>query len=120
MRIRQKVYNYGKEDMNLQKLNLTDLIFIENVLVLSSDIVKVPEGNQKVKLVEIIGISKDIIIDLLKKIGTNDDIIFFAEKLDLQNMILCGGEREEQLLIDMIVQNKHKEVQTELIKRLLR
>jgi hypothetical protein len=32
---------------------------------------------------EIIGLLKDIIIDLLKKIGTNDDYMFFAEKLDM-------------------------------------
>lgn len=58
--------------------------------------------------------------DLVKHFGTNEDLMFFAEKMELPELILCGQGREETLLIDLIVSNKHKEVQTELIKRLLR
>lgn len=53
-------------------------------------------------------------------LGSKEDLMYFAEKLDMLDLILCGGQREEELLIALVVDNKHKETQTELLKKLLR
>lgn len=46
--------------------------------------------------------------------------MYFAERLEMLELVLCGGAREEELLVALIVDNRHREVQTELLKKILR
>lgn len=46
--------------------------------------------------------------------------MFFAERLEMVELVLCGGRKEEELLVSLIVDNGHREAQTELLKKILR
>ena len=58
--------------------------------------------------------------EVVRHCGTNEDLMFFGEKMEMPQLIMCGDQRQEGLLVDLIIENRHKDVQTELIKRLLR
>lgn len=53
-------------------------------------------------------LAKEIMHNLIKDYGTNDDLIYFAEKLDFFDLVLGDNKaemnaRERTLLIDLMV-----------------
>lgn len=101
-----------------EDLQFCELIFVEDAL---SKIDKrhedsKREGNQLIR---------SILHQLIKDYGTNDDIIYFAEKLDFFDLILIAKKdefdpREETILLDLLIETKYKGNETELIKKILR
>lgn len=107
-----------KKMVKKEDLQFCELIFVEDAL---SKIDKrhedsKREGNQLIR---------NILHQLIKDYGTNDDIIYFAEKLDFFDLILIAKKdefdpREETILLDLLIETKYKGNETELIKKILR
>lgn len=56
---------------------------------------------------------RELFHELIQRYGTNDDIIYFAEKLDFFDLILVGKKdewnpREEAILLDLLIETKYK------------
>lgn len=94
-------------------MSMTDLAFLD-------DLVRHLSFGKLLCHKELTATARGILKELLSAMGTKEDLMFFAEKLDMPELILCGGAREEELLVALIIENKHKETQTELLKKLLR
>lgn len=89
-----------------EDLQFCELIFIEDVLA------KIDKRNEDSKR-EGNQLIRNIIHHLVKDYGTNDDIIYFAEKLDFFDLILIAKKdefdpREETILLDLLIETKYK------------
>lgn len=57
--------------------------------------------------------AREMFHELIRRCGTNEDRIYFAEKLDFYDLILTGSNehpdpREESILIDLLIEIKYK------------
>lgn len=101
-----------KGKCSLEGLNLTDVVFLEDLVnILNPSRWNIHKGLKE---------TARIIVRELLDLSSKDDLMYFAERLDMVELVLCGGPMEEELLVALIVDNRHREVQTELLKKILR
>lgn len=86
-------------------MSMTDIVFLD-------DLVRHLNFGRFLCYKELTTTARDIFKELLSIVGTKEDLMYFAEKLDMLELILCGGPKEEELMIALIIENKHKETQT--------
>jgi hypothetical protein len=93
-----------KGECSLEGLNLTDVVFLE-------DLVSILNPSRHVIHKGLKEIARIIVRELLD-LSSKDDLMYFSERLEMLELVLCGGAREEELLVALIVDNRHRDVQT--------
>jgi hypothetical protein len=93
-------------------MNLSEVIFLD-------DLIRQVNPNRGLAHKGLTAAARRIMRQLLE-VSSKEDLMFFAERLEMVELVLCGGPREEEMLVALIVDNGHREVQTELLKKILR
>jgi hypothetical protein len=74
-------------ECTLEGMNMTEIIFLE-------DVIKQLNINRTLSHKELTLVARRIVKELLLLVGTKEDLMYFAEKLDMVELVLCGGSRE--------------------------
>lgn len=72
---------------SLEGLNLTDVVFLD-------DLVSILSPSRHLIYEDLKKIAKTIVRELLD-LSSKDDLMYFAERLEMLELVLCGGAREE-------------------------
>lgn len=68
-------------------MSMTDLAFLD-------DLVRHLSFGRHLCHKELTGTARRIFKELLGAVGTKEDLMYFAEKLEMVELVLCGGPRE--------------------------
>jgi hypothetical protein len=74
-------------ECTLEGINMTEIVFLE-------DVIKQLNINRTLSHKELTLVARNIVKELLLLVGTKEDLMYFAEKLDMVELVLCGGPRE--------------------------